>query len=275
MTEIALNHTKRHESHTLHNNLPLHCFALLFLLSFTTKASDTELMVKAKGSKANGVYSHFKVIVNDLECGGKSTSSSFEEYYFSIPFSKDEIEEIKIVFDNDFYSIGEDRNLCVYSIVINDEIPIKANKETVKCICVNGAEYEYCGMMEWNSTLVFDVKKLRFHPGNVVLSTQKEVDLFSHQYIEGSLTISGEDIHDLSPLSILTSIKGALIIENNPNLTSINGLNSLLQIGYLRINNNSRLKQIDAFNTLEKCGGMSIHQNGSLHSIKCMEALGI
>lgn len=256
--------------------LMMQVFALLFLVSFSLKASDTELIVKAKGSKADGVYSHFKVLVNGLECGDKYTSStSFKEYLFSVPFSKEEIEEIKIVFDNDKYSIGEDRNLCVHSIVINNEIPIKADKESVKCICINGAEHEYCGMMSWNSTLVFDVKSIRIHPGNVVLSSQEEVNLFSDQYVTGSLTISGNDITDLSPLSSLTSIKGALIIQGNDKLKAIFGLNALIEIGFLRIKDNPSLEVIDGFSALEKCGGMTIYDNGALGTIKCFVPPGI
>ncbi len=251
-------------------------FALLFLVSSSVIANDTDIVVKARGSKANGVYSHFKLIVNGLECGDRFTSStSFKDYPFSVPFSKDEIDEIKIVFDNDVYSVGEDRNLCIYSIIINGEIPIRANQETVKCICINGAEHKYCGMMEWNSTLIFDIKNIRIHPGNVVLSSQKEVNSFSHQYITGSLTISGNDITDLTPLSMLTSIKGAIIIQDNPKLKAVFGLNSLIEAGFLRIRNNPALEIIDAFNALEACGGMDIQDNGTLNTIKCFMSPGI
>jgi len=235
-------------------------------------AGDCDLVVKAKGSKANGVYSHFKVFVNDLECGDEHTSTHFENYCFSIPFASDEINEIKIVFDNDHYSIGEDRNLCIHSLIIHDDIPIRANQESAKYTCINGEEHPYCGMMLWNGSLVLDVANLRFHPGNVILTSQEEVNAFSSQYVEGNLTISGKDITDLSPLSELASIKGALIIQNNTNLTQIDGFNSVIKSGFISIENNPKLLNIDGFNSLVQCGGMHIRKNDSLKAIKCFHS---
>lgn len=244
----------------------------VFFLGTDVKANDSDLIVNAKGSKAKGVYSHFKVLVNDMDCGGKYTSSIFEEYCFSIPFSSSEINDIKIVFDNDWYSIGEDRNLCVRSIVIHDDIPIKANQQTARYVCINGEEHPYCGMMQWNGMIIFDIKKLRFHPGNVTLASQAEVNAFSSQYLEGSLTITGNDIHDLAPLSNLTRINGSLIIRNNPNLIYINDLNSIIELDFISIENNPKLEIIDGFGALENCGGMHIRNNNSLKTIKCFNS---
>lgn len=251
-----------------YNKWKLLAALLIFFSGFAVKANDSDLIVKAKGSKAKGVYSHFKVFVNDLDCGEEYASSTFENYYFSIPFSFSEINEIKIVFDNDLYSIGEDRNLCVYSIVINDDIPIKANQQTVTSVCVNGNEHPYCGMMQWNGTIIFDINKLRFHPGNVTLSSQAEVNAFSSQHLEGSLTISGNDITDLSPLASLASIKGALIIRGNSILVGINGLNSMIKVDFISIEKNPKLESIDGFNALEYCGGIQIRNNNSLKNIQ-------
>ena len=138
--------------------------SLMFLLSSFINAGATDLIVKAKGSKSHGIYAHFKIFVNDLECGDKFTSSAYQEYGFSIPFSKSEIKEIKIVFDNDTYCIGGDRNLYVNSIIIGNEIPIKADNNLVKYFCQNGKELDYPGMLGWNGVLVFDLTKISFTP---------------------------------------------------------------------------------------------------------------
>src|SRR5687768_12748392 len=53
--------------------------------------------------------------------------------------------------------------------------------------------------------------------GDVTLSSQAEVDAFNCTEITGSLTISGADIVDLSPLNILTKV-GTIIISENTNL---------------------------------------------------------
>ncbi len=245
--------------------------AVFFLIpiSFSVSAETSGIFVKAKGSKANGVYSQFKVIVNDVDCGYQNTSSLFEDYHFHTPFTIDEIEIIKIEFINDLYSIGEDRNLCIYSVFIEDDVPILASPDNVKYFCMNGDEYPYCGMMQWNGTLVFDVSKLRFHPGNVTLSSQSEVDAFNSQYLNGNLTVSGNDITDLSPLADLTRINGALIIKNNPNLQNIYGFNSLSKLDFIHIENNAKLEQIDGFSALMRCGGVYIQNNNKLKTIKC------
>ncbi len=58
-------------------------------------------------------------------------------------------------------------------------------------------------------------------PGNLTLSTQAEVDAFKCREVSGSLTISGEDIVDLGPLSRLQTIGDYLSISDNTELTSV------------------------------------------------------
>ena len=136
-------------------------FFILFIGS-TVFANDTDLIVKARGTKANGVFAHFKLLVNNHECGDQHTSMTCKEYSFSVPFSMAEIEEVKIIFDNDLYSLGEDRNLCVHSIRIGDDVPIKACMESVQYVYENGENHIYCGTMGWNGELIFNIKDLRF-----------------------------------------------------------------------------------------------------------------
>ncbi|HFA51115.1 MAG TPA: hypothetical protein ENJ95_19045, partial [Bacteroidetes bacterium] len=64
--------------------------------------------------------------------------------------------------------------------------------------------------------------------GNTTLSSQAEVDAFPNcPIVSGDLVISGADIYDLTPLSILTEVTNALVIQNNPNLASLTGLENL------------------------------------------------
>ena len=67
--------------------------------------------------------------------------------------------------------------------------------------------------------------------GDVSLSTQAEVNSFAGTYITGSLTISGSDIVDLTPLSTLDSLGGDLLIEVNVALKNLNGLSNLTSVG--------------------------------------------
>lgn len=144
-------------NNTCFSKLMLLANLLMFIVCFSVSASNTDLIVRAKGSKAHGIYAHFTVIVNDLECGEKYTSSAYKDYCFCVPFSKDEIKSIKIVFDNDHYVFGEDRNLYIENIVLGSDPDIFIADSQVKYICINGEKLEFNGMMGWDGALIFDL----------------------------------------------------------------------------------------------------------------------
>ncbi|NJN26817.1 MAG: hypothetical protein HC819_12995 [Cyclobacteriaceae bacterium] len=253
------------------SNHRIRIFALIgiFLVSFTTAAIADVVIVKAKGTKANGVFAHFSVFANDQELGKKYTNCAFEEYSFNLPFPTEEIREVKIKFDNDLTLGEEDRNLFVCSITIGNLPTINTMKGTAKYFFQNGKEQEYHGMMGRNGTLVIDISAIRFCPDNVVLSSQAQINAFNYHCIKGSLTISGNDIVDLSPLAVLTSIKGPLNIKENPKLVAVSGMDALVEISFLSITNNPLLERIDGFNSMQKCGGIMVSGNERLKTIKC------
>ena len=74
--------------------------------------------------------------------------------------------------------------------------------------------------------------------GDIILTTQSEITDFNTAYsscanlvIDGSLTISGDDILDLSPLSIIKGVNGSLTISSNPILPDLDGLGEILEVG--------------------------------------------
>lgn len=119
---------------------------------------------------------------------------------------------------------------------------------------------------------------------HIVLSSQADVDAFTLNYPNCSeiilgLTISGDDITDLTPLEVITSIDSRLHIENNLLLTNLSGLESLLEInplttGGLRIINNAALTDISALSNmvvLNNYGGLNIVNNPSLLSLNGLQ----
>lgn len=80
--------------------------------------------------------------------------------------------------------------------------------------------------------------------GNITIKSQSEVDKYPcSEFKSGVLTISGSDIKDLSPLEILNFVDGALIVENNPALSSLEGLHNIQEItGSFNIVNNDVLE---------------------------------
>ena len=68
-------------------------------------------------------------------------------------------------------------------------------------------------------------------PVNVALTTQAEVNAFNCTAVDGILTISGDDITNLSALAALKSVGIGLEIHGNPNLINLDGLSALKSLG--------------------------------------------
>ena len=121
---------------------------------------------------------------------------------------------------------------------------------------------------------------------DVVLSSQAEVDSFFMDYpdcteLEYGLTISGFDITDLTLLSGITSVH-ALFIIDNPQLVTLDGLQSLQNIDgfdennftYLTIWDNNNLESIAALSNLANLSDFEgIHLKNNLNLIS-LEGLG-
>ncbi len=111
----------------------------------------------------------------------------------------------------------------------------------------------FFGMLFWSLTLFSQI-------GALQLQYQWELDSLAAQYPSGITTISGELIigphrtpgqnpnYDITDLSALRHVKriGALIVDGNPLLTSLNALDSVYEIAaYLTISNNPKLEDVD------------------------------
>lgn len=108
-------------------------------------------------------------------------------------------------------------------------------------------------------------------PDYIDFYSQSQVDSFQINYpgcieIEGDVYISGDDISNLSGLSVLTSIGGHLSIEYTSSLITLFGLNNLSSIGEgLSIKENETLINLVGLNGLVSIGGsLIILENPSL-----------
>ena len=91
----------------------------------------------------------------------------------------------------------------------------------------------------------------------VTLTRQSEVDSFPINYpgcdvVEGSLTISGDDIVNLNGLIGIKKVIYQLEIKNNPSLVNFNGLNTLKSAEILYVSNNNSLLNFLGLDNLEK-----------------------
>ena len=112
------------------------------------------------------------------------------------------------------------------------------------------------------STTIKDKSEIE---GHTRLKSQKDVNEFGDYVILNSLTITGTDITDLSPLSTLRGIKGDLRIFLNHSLTSIKGLGDLRTVvGSLSIHDNQKLESFDGLEKIKHFRSSIIERNGSL-----------
>ncbi len=114
---------------------------------------------------------------------------------------------------------------------------------------------------------------------NLVFTTQAEIDNFAATYVGcnnitvNNLTIGRmdailSDITSVVPLNSIIVIKGDLIIRNNPNLTSLEGLTKLKEAKSITIDNNSRLIHLDQLSNITTLnGGVNISNNSTLSNI--------
>jgi len=140
--------------------------------------------------------------------------------------------------------------------------------------------------------VIFHFSLFTFHsiaqsclPQGITFTTQAQIDNFQPIYpycteIEGDVIIIGEDITNLTGLSVLTSIHGNLKIgrnygEGNPSLNSISGLENLISIGgSLSLYSNGSLTSLTGLDNVATIGGnLSINANHSLVSLAGLENL--
>lgn len=107
----------------------------------------------------------------------------------------------------------------------------------------------------------------------LMLSTQSEVNNFSINYPDCTdfnygILISGNDITDLTPLNDIISITGGLILEDNPNLESLIGLENLQFVDEIQIINNHILTDISSLGDLDaqEITNIEIQNNPQLSS---------
>ena len=125
-------------------------------------------------------------------------------------------------------------------------------------------------LMALISTLSVSPAIAQTHTGNLSLSSQAEVNAFNYSEVTGSLTISGVDIVDLSPLSVLTSVGTYLSISDNTTLVVVvDGFENLTNVGLaIYVYNNTDLVSFSGFDRLVQTGdNIDFWYNDSLTAV--------
>ena len=127
------------------------------------------------------------------------------------------------------------------------------------------------------------------HTGDVSVTTQAQVNalrtsLTGTTRIVGNLTIGPKEetsnISDLSPFAAITDITGNVIVQNNPDLPNLMGLNQLqtiggsFEVGGRYIDGNASLTSLGDFTALQTIGGhFGVYRNPFLASLGDFTAL--
>lgn len=107
------------------------------------------------------------------------------------------------------------------------------------------------------------------------LSASDIEDLPEYTVIDGNLRIREiEGITDLAFLRCVTEIRGGLVISNNPDLVSLDGLERLtsmvsprIEYDHIAILENPKLQHVDGLSGVEGVGTLSVTDNPALESL--------
>ncbi len=117
------------------------------------------------------------------------------------------------------------------------------------------------------------------HIGNLLLDTQAELDAYISSYSasctihDGNLTLSGNNITDISGLSFLMEITGDLRVQSMDNISSLAGLDNISSVGgLLQIHNSDQLADLSGLtgSTLTVGNGLYISNNNLLENIDAL-----
>ncbi|HEY0835680.1 MAG TPA: carbohydrate-binding domain-containing protein [Azospirillum sp.] len=85
-----------------------------------TTSTGTTFTVNAWGQAAGGVWPHFKLLLDGAQIGQATVNTTTAtKYSFTAPVAADQAHRLQVVYDNDAYISGRDRNLYVKSVEVN------------------------------------------------------------------------------------------------------------------------------------------------------------
>jgi hypothetical protein len=113
---------------------------------------------------------------------------------------------------------------------------------------------------------------LRCHGG--LIQTAHETKQYAGcTEIEGDLRIEDAAVSDLSELASLRTVRGALVIAQNAELSALTGLEHLSSVDRLEIDDNPALSSLSALHSLQSAPVVRIRNNPELASVHGLEGL--
>ncbi len=126
--------------------------------------------------------------------------------------------------------------------------------------------------------IIANCNTCKIYEGNLILTSQAQVDTFDYCEITGNLTIQEDvagDITDLSSLATLETLGGGLYFKSNTSITNLDAFHNLKMInGSLELSKNAILANIDGLSGLEIINGnLVISINKKITSLRAFNTL--
>jgi hypothetical protein len=136
-----------------------HCVALLLAPTLTQAA---EITINAHGTALDGVYAHFRVLVNGSFIGEGTAGAIAADHVLTSPLAREDIREVLVHFDNDAADGDEDRNLSVHAVSVDGRLSAStAANVTYDRGQLDGIDTRAGQvLMPWGGYLVYKFRKL-------------------------------------------------------------------------------------------------------------------
>ena len=123
----------------------------------TTGLTNTKIIVNAYGYSTDGTAPHFRLLIDGKDVGQASVSSADPQAYtFNVDLESAQEHNIQVVYDNDDTAAGQNRDLGIKSIIVNDHTlePTQATYERHDDGATSATMPGQEGMW-WNGALTF------------------------------------------------------------------------------------------------------------------------
>ncbi len=250
--------------------LPRHRLAFFLILSIFTFISCSKDSDESDSTQINVTTQDFTIIMDEDPTNGQVIGTVFgSTNQGSVTFS------ITVQTPTGAFSI--DASSGELKVADKTLFDFKTNPTITGTVKVaNGTVFENAAVTITLNEVIED----NIFEGDAILLSQQEVDDFganNYTKVTGSLMIGEEnsitDISTLVPLQTLRTINRDLLIINNPNLTTTEGLNVHSIDGRLGIAINSSLEKLDGFNNLTSVFDLILSNNNALWDLSGLSQL--
>ncbi|MFC0406629.1 right-handed parallel beta-helix repeat-containing protein [Roseomonas elaeocarpi] len=220
-----------------------------------------EISVNASATLAQGVGAHFRLLVDDVQVGDATVGTNQQSYDFDASLDSSKAHSIKVVYDNDTYVDGQDRNLLLQSISVNGNTVQATDAREVYHATGGPGDLQSTGDMVWAGTAEFNLPSSVFGSGstsNPVSSLAPAASASAPNAFFVSTT--GSDAADGSAAHPFASLARAVAAMEGSAIHT-----TYVQGGTYNLSSTLTLGQADSGMTIKAVEGQTAVLNGNGH----------